>query len=54
MAKNNGRYFSTFDHDNDLCQKYNCAEQHKEAWWYGESKWCNGCYSNDCGNFLKK
>ncbi|KAJ8034067.1 Ryncolin-4 [Holothuria leucospilota] len=52
MGYNNGRNFSTFDRDNDRCSKYNCAEQHKGAWWYGPTTWCNGCYWYDCGNIL--
>ncbi|KAH8402817.1 hypothetical protein KR215_006902 [Drosophila sulfurigaster] len=26
--------FSTFDHDNDGFEKYNCAATHKSGWWY--------------------
>ncbi|KAJ8028713.1 Ryncolin-2 [Holothuria leucospilota] len=39
---NNGQPFSTYDQDNDDTSTYNCAEEHRGAWWY---KYVNAyCY----------
>jgi len=34
MKTHNAKPFSTFDRNNDLQPKYNCAEKYKGAWWY--------------------
>lgn len=39
---NNGQPFSMHDQDNDDTSTYNCAEEHRGAWWY---KYVNAyCY----------
>ena len=39
---NNGRYFSTFDLDNDGYYRFNCASRHQAGWWYYTSYYRNG------------
>ncbi|KFB50576.1 AGAP010774-PA-like protein [Anopheles sinensis] len=34
LIEHNGMKFSTFDQDNDLTEKMNCAESYKGAWWF--------------------
>ncbi|PIK35646.1 tenascin [Apostichopus japonicus] len=42
LDNNKGKDFSTFDRDNDGCDKYNCAVRHRGGWWHSDS-WCNYC-----------
>ena len=46
-ARQNGRYFSTWDADNDVWPR-NCAITHSGAWWYGYCHHSNlsGLYGN--------
>ncbi|KAK3764820.1 hypothetical protein RRG08_002034, partial [Elysia crispata] len=37
LSYSNGMYFSTFDRDNDLTKKTNCALNFKAGWWYKTS-----------------
>ncbi|XP_042217871.1 techylectin-5A-like [Homarus americanus] len=39
FSLSNGRYFSTYDYDNDGSSGKNCAQESKGGWWY-----------NNCGN----
>ena len=39
---NNGRYFSTFDVDNDGYYRYNCASLLQAGWWHYTSIYSNG------------
>lgn len=42
---NNGQPFSTHDQDNDDTNTYNCAEEHRGAWWYKYvSVYCYYCW----------
>ena len=34
MAYHNGRYFSTYDQDNDNSHSLNCAQEFRGGWWY--------------------
>lgn len=36
MSWHNNRQFSTRDEDNDGWSDFDCAEQHRGAWWFGE------------------
>ncbi|PIK42179.1 tenascin [Apostichopus japonicus] len=49
---NKGKDFSTYDEDNDGCDKYNCALRHRGGWWHSDS-WCNYCHGGDnhCDQF---
>ncbi|PIK61754.1 tenascin [Apostichopus japonicus] len=52
LDNNKGKDFSTYDRDNDGCDKYNCAFRHRGGWWHSDS-WCNYCHSggNHCDQF---
>ncbi|CAC5421416.1 Fibrinogen-like protein 1,Fibrinogen-like protein A,Tenascin,Ryncolin-4,Ficolin-1 [Mytilus coruscus] len=43
MSSTNGRYFSTYDHDNDVYDKVNCASKYN-GWWY---HWCSNLFLNE-------
>ncbi|XP_052100914.1 fibrinogen-like protein 1 isoform X3 [Mytilus californianus] len=43
MSPTNGRYFSTYDHDNDVYDNINCASRYN-GWWY---HWCLNSFLND-------
>ena len=38
LAYHNGRYFSTYDRDNDVSSSTNCAGTYKGGWWYGSCR----------------
>ncbi|XP_071836658.1 uncharacterized protein [Apostichopus japonicus] len=42
LEKNKGKDFSTYDRDNDECNKYHCASKHGGGWWHS-NYWCNIC-----------
>ncbi|XP_071836656.1 uncharacterized protein [Apostichopus japonicus] len=52
LNNNKGKDFSTYDEDNDGCDKYNCAYRHRGGWWHS-GNWCNYCNSgsNHCDQF---
>ena len=35
LTYHNGHQFTTRDRDNDIHRRINCAQNHREAWWYG-------------------
>ncbi|KAL5012508.1 hypothetical protein ScPMuIL_011059 [Solemya velum] len=43
LVRKNGMKFSTYDKDNDLAEKVECAALHHGAWWY---RWCQQCNLN--------
>lgn len=43
MDYNNGRYFSTYDRDNNINGSINCASL-SNSLWYG---WCSNAFLND-------
>ncbi|PIK39729.1 putative microfibril-associated glycoprotein 4-like [Apostichopus japonicus] len=50
VARNRGKYFSTYDRDNDACGNFNCAEKHRSGWWHSNT-YCSYCYGSNCSRF---
>ncbi|XP_071837113.1 uncharacterized protein [Apostichopus japonicus] len=50
VARNRGKYFSTYDRDNDACGNFNCAEKHRSGWWHSNT-YCSYCYGSYCSRF---
>ncbi|XP_021346898.1 ryncolin-4-like [Mizuhopecten yessoensis] len=52
LSYHNGRQFTTFDSDNDVCGHCNCAVASQGAWWYAAcvDSSLNGLYKEDLGN----
>ncbi|PIK61434.1 Ficolin-2 [Apostichopus japonicus] len=44
MSYSNGQQFSTHDEDHDGWRRYNCADNHRGAWWFGfHTVVCSAC-----------